>query len=455
LIPYDQGVKKKLLFVPVLALGILAFWLLGRGNSGPQKIPEVELARRVRILAAPRIDVVPRAIGFGVVRPGRVWNAVPEVSGRIVERAPRLKTGNIIKAGTILVRIDRDDYALEVAQAESQIQSIEAQTEQLNVRKTTMEASLLIEERSLELVRSELERVRKLVERESLAASNLDKEERNVLAQQARVQEIRNNLLLVDPDRRVLQVQKSIEQTRLAKAKLNVERTVIRAPFDCRIGAVDVERDQVVQKGQQLFSADSIATSEVTAQFPMSGIGQVFPAGDAPIDASAGGLDALLRMGLSAKVRLEAGPHTVEWDATVTRVEGIDAQTRTVGVVVSVEGSYREVRPGTRPPLVRGMYVEVVLRGPARKGLVVVPRSALHSGHVYVMGKDNRLETRPVEIAFVQASFAVVRAGLSGNEQVVLSDLYPAVSGMLLDAEQDDEAARALQADATGLTRMR
>lgn len=447
--------KKKLLFIPVLGLGVLAFWLLGRGDRGPQKVPDTEAARRVRVIAAPTLEVVPRAIGFGVVRPGRVWNAVPEVGGRIVEKDPRLRAGNIIPKDTLLVRIDRSDYDLEVAQAQSQIRSIEVQIEQLDVRRQTMQASLAIEERSLKLVEAEFERVRKLVERESLAASNLDKEERNVLTQSARVQEIRNNLQLVAPELKVLEVQRGIEQTRFAKAKLNVERTVIRAPFDCRLGAVDVERDQVVQKGQQLFSADSIATSEVTAQFPMMGIAQVFPAGDAPIDATSDGINALLSMGLSAKVRLDTGPNTVLWDAKVTRVEGIDAQTRTVGVVVAVEGSYRAVRPGTRPPLVRGMYVEVVMRGRPRKGLVVVPRSALHSGHVYVVGEDKRLRTRPVTIAFVQAGFAVVSAGLAGGESIVLSDVYPAVSGMLLDPEADEAAAAALEADATGKTRMR
>lgn len=446
--------KKKLLFVPVLALGILTFWLLGRGDRGPEKVPETETARRVRVLAAPKLDVVPRAIGFGVVRPGRVWDAVPEVGGRVVEQDPRLRAGNIIKKDAVLVRIDRSDYDLEVAQAESQILSIEVQREQLEVRRKTMEASLEIEVRSLELVEAEFERVRKLVERESLAQSALDKEERNVLTQRARVQEIRNSLLLVVPERKVLDVQHSIEQTRLAKAKLNVARTVIRAPFDCRIGTVEVERDQVVQKGQRLFSADSIATSEVTAQFPMMGIGQVFPAADAPIDATGDGIEALLRMGLSATVRLETGANTVTWDAQVTRVEGIDAQTRTVGVVVAVEGSYRAVRPGTRPPLVRGLYVEVVLRGPPREGLVVVPRSAVRYGAVSIVGADNRLESRPVEVAFVQSSFAAVKSGLSGGEAIVLSDVYPAVAGMLLDPEPDDAAEASLREDATGRTRM-
>ncbi|MHC4953611.1 MAG: efflux RND transporter periplasmic adaptor subunit [Planctomycetota bacterium] len=455
LVVAECSVKKKLLFVPVLALGILGFWLLARSAREPERVPEREAARRVRVVAAPKLDVIPRAVGFGVVRPGRVWHAVPEVGGRVVEMEARLREGNILKAGTVLVRIDRADYDLEVAQAQAQIQSIDAQIEQLDAKKETLEASLEIEKKSLALAQADRERMRKLVAKESMPAANLDEEERKVLTQTARVQDIKNSLTMIEPDKKVLKARRVLEDARLAKARLNVERTVIRAPFDCRIGPVDLERDQVVQTGQELFFADSIGTSEVTGQFPMVGIAQVFPAAEAPIDATAGGIELLMNMGLTAKVRLRAGPLPVEWDAKVTRVEGVDPETRTVGVVVSVEGSYKKVRPGTQPPLVRGMYVEAVLRGPARTGVVVVPRSALHAGRVYLVDDDNRLEIRAVEVAFVQSSFAALRAGLAGGERVVLSDLFPALEGMLLDAEADERAAKKLEADATGATRVR
>ncbi|MHC4450719.1 MAG: efflux RND transporter periplasmic adaptor subunit [Planctomycetota bacterium] len=445
---------KKLLFIPALAIGVIAFVLLSRAARGPEKIPEQEAARRVRVITAPKLDVVPRAIGYGVVRPGRVWQAVPEVGGRIIEKAPRLKEGNIIKAGTVLLRIDRADYDLEVARAKAQIGSIQAQIEQLAAKEKTLRASTKIEEDSLALARTELARVKKLVTNGSLAAGELDKEKRNVLLQQARLQELQNALSLIEPDRKVLRVQETVERTRLSKAQLSVERTVIRAPFACRISGVDVEQDQVVQKGQQLCSADSIATSEVTAQFPMVGVQQVFPAGDAPIDATKG-IEALLRMGLTAVVRLRTGDRSVEWEGSVTRVEGIDSQTRTLGVVVSVAGSYENVRPGTRPPLVRGFYVEVELRGRSRPGVVVVPRSAVHSGQVYVIDAQSRLERRPVEIAFVQSTLAALRSGLDGSESVVVSDLYPAVAGALLDPERDEATERALIADAKGETEVR
>ena len=67
----------------------------------------------------------------------------------------------------------------------------------------------------------------------------------------------------------------------------------------------------------------------------------------------------------------------------------------------------------------------------------------------------SKVKFREVEIGFVQSSFATIRSGLQGGEMIVLSDVLPAVSGMLLDPEADEEAAAALAADATGRTNMR
>jgi len=446
---------RKLLFLPAIALGVIALVLMARNAKTPERAPVREVARRVRVIEVPALDLVPRVVGFGVVRPGRVWQAMPEVTGRVVEMDERLREGNIFKKDALLLRIDRSDYDIEVAEADAQLLSIAAELGQLDARRKTLESSLAIEQQSLELTKGERDRIALLVERESIPAATLDAEKRKVLTQTARVQEIHNALSLVEPDRGVLEAKKSIQQTRRDKALLNVARTTIRAPFDCRIGEVHVELDQVVQKGGGMFSADSIATSEVTAQVPLAGVGHVFPVSEVPIDATQGLQQALLDMGLSAKVRLQNGQRIFEWDASVTRIEGIDPQTRTVGIVVSVEGSYEHVRPATQPPLVRGMYVEVIVRGTPRPDVVVVPRSALHSGRVYVIDDESRLAVREVEVGVVQSGFATIRAGLKAGERIVLSDVLPAVPGMLLDPETDEGAAEELAADATGRTSMR
>ena len=85
-----------------------------------------------------------------------------------------------------------------------------------------------------------------------------------------------------------------------------------------------------------------------------------------------------------------------------------------------------------RPPLVKGMFVEVEISGRPTTDRIVIPRSAVHEGRVYTVDKDNRLRIRPVEVLAEQGGEAVIESGLEMGERVVLSDLSPAIDGMLL-----------------------
>ncbi|MCJ7685690.1 MAG: hypothetical protein MUO68_15520, partial [Desulfobacteraceae bacterium] len=67
---------RKLLIIPVLALGVAIFILLIRSSQKPKRAQISEQPRAVRVIPAPLVSVVPRAIGYGKVQPGQVWQAV-------------------------------------------------------------------------------------------------------------------------------------------------------------------------------------------------------------------------------------------------------------------------------------------------------------------------------------------------------------------------------------------
>ena len=94
------------------------------------------------------------------------------------------------------------------------------------------------------------------------------------------------------------------------------------------------------------------------------------------------------------------------------------------------------------------MFVEVVLSGRPRDA-VVIPSGVVHGGAVYVAADGNRLARRPIEVSLSQPSFLVVAEGIEAGDQVVVSDLLPAIEGMLLDPVDDIAALAALVADAT------
>ena len=133
------------------------------------------------------------------------------------------------------------------------------------------------------------------------------------------------------------------------------------------------------------------------------------------------------------------------------RVAGVvDPQTQTMGVVVVVDKPYEQARPGQRPALVRNTFVEVELKKKNKRKPVVIPTSAIHDGKVYVMDKERRLEIRRVKTAFIQGGSTAIAMGLEEGETLVVSDLIPAVQGMLLDPIEDKKVAKRLKMEATG-----
>ncbi len=443
---------KKLLFVLPVLLGIAVVVFMVRSRGGPEQTPPSELASKVRVIAAPEVTLVPRALGYGNVRPGMVWEAVAQVGGQIVETHPQLKKGAILGKGEVLLRIDPSTYELAIVQTEANIRSVEAQLMELRVKETNTRASLRIEESILELSDRDLSRKRALLKNKTVSQASVDEQERNVLTSRQRVQSLRNKLNMIPAERQTLMAQRALYQAQLETARLDLRRTTIAAPFDCRIAEVNVEKTQYAAQGTVLVVADSIDVSEVVAQLPVGKLISLIPA-DAELPTRAEAMMERLPeiLSLSAVVRLRGGTVDAQWKARFTRIsDTIDPKTRTAGVIVAVDDPYRQTIPGVRPPLVKNMFVEVELSGKPRPGQVVVPRAALHGRQVYVVNAETRLERRDVEVAFLQTNFASVKSGLRAGEQVVISDLIPAIDGMLLDPVMDDDAARALIDEAEG-----
>lgn len=115
-----------------------------------------------------------------------------------------------------------------------------------------------------------------------------------------------------------------------------------------------------------------------------------------------------------------------------------------MGVVVAVDDPFDKVIPGYKPPLSKGMFVNVVLSGKQSMQRVLVPRSAVRANTVYVVDENNRLRRRPVKILFSQDDISVIDEGLEPGERVVVSDLVPAVDGMLLQVQLDEDLNQSL-----------
>jgi multidrug efflux pump subunit AcrA (membrane-fusion protein) len=189
-----------------------------------------------------------------------------------------------------------------------------------------------------------------------------------------------------------------------------------------------------------MVKADAIDKAEVEAQIPIARMRTLLHS-EAPIDLNRLDPSQLAyRLGIQAQVWLRDSGGDVRWEARFARMsDTLDPDTRTIGVIVEVDQPYAGVQPGKRPPLVKGLFVEVELRGPPRPERLVVPRHALHKDRVYLL-EGHRLSLRPVEVDSLLPDYAVIGAGLAPGDRVVVSDLVPAIEGMRLQGQADEDA---------------
>ena len=437
--------KKKLVAIPILAIGVLGFVALRALKRGPERIDLTETGRRVRFISAQTQTVVPLATGYGIVEARNEWQVVTQVSGRIVEVSPKFEVGALVPKGTELLHIDPQDYRLAEAQVKAGVAGVQAQIKELRVKEKSARASLAIEKRSLALARKELQRVEKLKQSDAASPADIEREQRNVLAQEKVVQNLQNTLSELPASRRVLEAQLEQQRAGLQTAGVDIARTVVKAPYDVRIREIRASLQEVVSAGQVLAVTDGIDVAEIPAQVALGSLRPLIPLRP---DASPLSTDALTRLPalskLRATVRLESNDLLAEWDARFDRFTTVDPQTRTIGVVVAIDEPYGSMKPGVRPPVVSGMYMEVEIRGQPRDDCLALPPGAVHGDTVYVVDADSRLEKRAVAIDYRQPDFVCLEKGVAPGDRVVVTDLVPAVEGMLLDPEEDTATAQRL-----------
>lgn len=437
-----------------LGVGIALLVLLVVNRQTPD---HGEVEPRVPTLSVIAVQPLPfemEARGHGVTRAAETWQASANVAGRVVERHPELESGNLLREGTLLLALDPSRYELAIAEVEAELASLAAEQAQLDTEQQNTERLLALEQERLDLAEQELARIERLVKQGSVSRSQRDEQRRATVAQRQAVAALENQLALLPTRRDTLKAQMARAETRLEQARQDLADTRFVAPYDLRLGEVEVELHQHAAVGQPLFRADSIEAAEIETHIPLPMLRRLMGnvlASTSPGDVLAIG-ERLDFSAIEAQVHL-AGAEEIRWPARVSRVSsGLDPVTRTARVVVTVDEPYGQVAPPDRPALQPGMYVQVRLNAMSRAPQLVIPATAVHAGEVYRVSEEDRLERVAVTVAFEQHDLAIIRDGLSPGDRVIVDDPVPALEGMALEPRRDSALEQRLQARARGET---
>lgn len=455
-----KRIFQKSYILPLIVIAALALVIFRVKSKPPIEHEMLQFpTRTVEVIGLKKLPFRPRAIAYGNVEPAVLVKAKAEVSGKISYIHPALKKGGSLAKDTLVLRIEPTTFEFSLDQSKAGLAGSKSSLKQLEVEERTTRKSLGIAKENLQVGEKELERLRKVREKGLIARSTVDAEEQKVLQLRQQVEDLQGKLAGYKSRKAATKAQITQSESKLDQSQDTLARTEVRMPFDARIGVVSVEEGEFTAVSQVLFEALGTESVEINAQMPTGQFrpllvgagGQVVNLQD-PEDLQV----ALSQMQLQVIVRLVGTEgDTEEWQGELLRIsEAIDPTRDTVGLVVAVNNPYEGVIPGKRPPLLKGMYTSVEILAPAR-GMLVLPRKAIHQGRVYVAVPDgdkdsHRLEIRPVHIVHKQGHLVVVDAGIEEGEQIVITDVIPVIEGLPLKTIQAVEYERQLAQDALG-----
>lgn len=387
--------KKVVLPILILGVGIAVAWMLMISSPKAQRKPVVSLPPLVQVEQVSAQNVRIPVFSQGTVRPRTSSNLSAEVTGRIIETSSRFANGAFFKKGDVLLRINPSDYELAITKAEALVASARQQ-----------------------LARAEAEYKQKLEEYKGIERSKIT----DYALRKPQYEEAKASLKAATAD--------------LDLAKVQLQRCVIRAPFDGRIVDKKADIGQYVTPGMMLANVYSTDVAEVRLPLSQSQINLL----DLPTSAS----DSEEIEPAKAMLTAQSAGQPQSWESKIVRKEAIiDERNRLQYVVAQVADPYGlDTKTIKRAELTTGLFVEAKIEGRLIENVFVVPRKSIHNNNtVWILDQDKRLRIKSVDLIHRGEDKVYISQGLSNGDSVITSPLDAVIDGMQLriDSEKVNE----------------
>ncbi len=376
--------------IVLLIAGVFAVRLADRMRPKPKEREArvaAPLVRTTRVVAASGHYVVHSQ---GTVTPRTASRIIPEVSGRVVRIASCFEPGSFFAAGDTLLEIERIDYELAVARIEARVAAAEVALVQQAAEAETALAAWRQEHR--------------------------DRPAPDLVARRPQLREARAQLDAAKAER--------------ARARLDLERTRIVAPYAGRVRSKTVDVGEVVQRGIPIGTIYAVDAAEIRLPLPDAELEFLdLPLGSSPSVAR--------RPVVTLRTRFAGQP--LSWTGHIVRTEAeIDPRTRMVHVVARVVDPYGRKLQGTVIPLAVGMFVQAEIQGRPIDNVVRIPRAVLIDGKLVLAVIDGRLRPRHVAIARFDGDDAWIRTGLAPGDQVCITHVPGWTDGLRVRVASTD-----------------
>ncbi|NRD74049.1 efflux RND transporter periplasmic adaptor subunit [Shewanella sp. VB17] len=366
--------KQIILPIVVLLIGAGGFLAISALKKPLEEKPQID---NTPLVAIKPVEMAPMTFSvgsYGIVKPKYETELVAQVNGEIIFLSNNFVSGGFVSKGDIIARIDPSDYDADLIDAKANLASAKA---------------ALVQERAQGKVAEE--------------------EWKNIK------DGLPTELSLRKPQLAHEIAKLNSSEAGLKRALRNVERTIIRAPYDALIGSRDVGLGSYVSQGSAVGKVLSTAQAEIR-----------LPLADKE-------LRYLTHKGKGAMVEMSAtvGGKNQQWPGRIVRSEGvIDSTSRMTYLVAEVADPYglkdnnNELRYGT--------YVTAKITGNNAGEVTVLPRHLIVDGKIAVLDKENKLRYKPVTVIRQSGANVVISAGLEQGMNIITSALDYPIEGMQL-----------------------
>lgn len=452
----------------ILGLGIAAFMFMGSQPPPARKEAVANVAVPVRTAEVERVTEGISIEADGVVVPLREVTLAAEVPGRVLHKSPACNEGQFVRKGTVLFEIDPRDYELDVDRLEREVKQSTLAIEEIDEELAQNAASLELSRRQVELAQREARRLEGLKAGKIVTESEHDRALREELTAANALAALEGQKRVLSKRRNRLVEAESLAATMLDKAKLDRERTTIKAPADGIIVEDKVEQDSFVAKGTPLVTIEDTSSAEVRTSLEMDDLARVWQS--RPRGAAAGGEAAAdADLDTPATVVFSLGDIEYAWEGTLSRQEGrgLDEKTRTLPCRVLVRdpravkaidrygAAMQKLPTGAPRSLIRGMFVQVRVHADTTEELVSIPLEAQRpSGDVWLMRDGRLVVVRPhaLQASGGRVFFEAASSGLLPGDRVVTSQISNPRAGMAIAEPATPAAGSAATTDGKDAT---
>jgi RND family efflux transporter MFP subunit len=389
-----MSLKQKLfkigLPIIIILLGFGVFVLLKSLRQEPQKEIRQDLGALVDVFTVENQDWQVTVSGTGTVQAAQEISIIPQTSGEVIYVSPSMEEGGFFSKDEVLLKIDSTDYQLALEQAKA--------------TESKAELNLATIESWSRVARAEWERIKQVDEDEP------------------------NPLVVYEPQLKNARAELASAKAAVKQAELNLERTEIQAPFNCRIRSENVDIGQYVRAGSSVAVVAGTDSAEVIVPLPLDELRWL----DVPMKGSQ-------KKGSLATIHMEINGKDYDRQGRIVRTTGeVDPMSRMTKVVIEVQDPYGLLHEGNaRKALVSGSFIDVSIKGGRLKDVFLVPRTSVRDNDtVWIMDKDNLLKIQNVQIVRYERENVLVKDSLKDGDRIVLTNISGAADGMKLRVAQ-------------------